>query len=184
MHGTYLFAQNEKGLYIIDQHAAQERIKYEYYREKFAEVNEDLQEMLLPIVLDYPLNDRIVIKEKEKFLQQVGIFLEDYGESSFILRQHPAWLSKGFEENLVREMIDFLLLKGMVDIKEFREKAAIMMSCKRSIKANHHLSDAEGRLLIADLAKCQNPFNCPHGRPVLIHFSTTDMEKMFKRIVY
>ncbi|MDR1473525.1 MAG: DNA mismatch repair endonuclease MutL [Lactobacillales bacterium] len=184
MHGTYLFAQNEKGLYIIDQHAAQERIKYEYYREKLAEVNEDLQEMLLPIVLDYPLDDRIIIKEKEKFLQQVGIFLEDYGESSFILRQHPTWLSKGFEENLVREMIDFLLLKGMVNIKEFREKAAIMMSCKRSIKANHHLSDAEGRALITDLAKCQNPFNCPHGRPVLIHFSTTDMEKMFKRIVY
>jgi DNA mismatch repair protein MutL len=184
MHGTYLFAQNEKGLYILDQHAAQERVKYEYYREKLAQVGDDLQDLLIPIILDYPLNDRIVIKEKENLLQQVGIFLENYGENSFLLRQHPAWLPKGYEEASIREMIDILLLKGLVDTKEFREKVAIMMSCKHSIKANHSLSDVEARALITDLAKCQNPFNCPHGRPVLIHFNTMDMEKMFKRIVY
>jgi DNA mismatch repair protein MutL len=182
MHGTYLFAQNEKGLYIIDQHAAQERVKYEYYRKELAKVSEDLQEMLIPIILDYPLNDRLVIKEKEELLKQAGIFLESYGENSFVLRRHPTWLTQGQEEVIIREIIDILLLKGTVKIKEFRKKIAIMMSCKRSIKANHHLSNVEARVLITDLAKCQNPFNCPHGRPVLSHFSKIDMEKMFKRI--
>jgi DNA mismatch repair protein MutL len=182
MHGTYLFAQNEKGLYIIDQHAAQERVKYEYYREELAKVSEDLQEMLIPIILDYPLNDLLVIKEKEELLKEASIFLESYGENSFILRRHPTWLTQGQEEVIIREIIDLLLLKGVIDIKKFREKIAIMMSCKRSIKANHRLSDVEARVLITDLAKCQNPFNCPHGRPILIHFRKIDMEKMFKRI--
>ena len=88
----------------------------------------------------------------------------------------------GEEESIIREMIDMLLETGSVSVKKFREATAIMMSCKRSIKANHYLNEAQARILLADLAKCENPFNCPHGRPVLIHFTNSDMERMFKRI--
>lgn len=182
MHGTYLFAQSHEGLYIIDQHAAQERIKYEYFREKIGEVSNDLQDLLVPIVLDYPNSDALKLKEQLVLLQEVGIYLEEFGANSFILRAHPTWYPEGEEESIVREMIDMLLTTGTVSVKKFREATAIMMSCKRSIKANHHLNDLQARVLLEDLARCENPFNCPHGRPVLIHFTNSDMEKMFKRI--
>ncbi|MBU5362021.1 DNA mismatch repair endonuclease MutL [Enterococcus raffinosus] len=182
MHGTYLFAQSKDGLYIIDQHAAQERIKYEYFREKIGDVSDDLQELLVPFVLDYPNNDAIKLKEKTELLQEVGIYLEEFGPNSFIVRAHPTWYPAGQEESIIREMIDMLLVTGSVSVKKFREATAIMMSCKRSIKANHHLNEAQARVLLTDLAQCENPFNCPHGRPVLIHFSNSDMEHMFKRI--
>ncbi|BBM16770.1 DNA mismatch repair protein MutL [Enterococcus avium] len=182
MHGTYLFAQSKDGLYIVDQHAAQERIKYEYFREKIGDVSDDLQELLVPFVLDYPSNDTIKLKEQMELLHEVGIYLEEFGPNSFIVRAHPTWYPAGQEESIIREMIDMLLITGSVSVKKFREATAIMMSCKRSIKANHHLNEAQARVLLADLAKCENPFNCPHGRPVLIHFSNSDMEHMFKRI--
>ncbi|MBP1048003.1 DNA mismatch repair endonuclease MutL [Enterococcus sp. BWM-S5] len=182
MHGTYLFAQSKEGLYIIDQHAAQERIKYEYFREKIGEVSNDLQELLVPIVLDYPNSDVIKINEQKEKLEGVGIYLEDFGQNSFIVRAHPTWYPGGEEEEIIRGMIDMLLLTGQVDVKKFREATAIMMSCKRSIKANHYLNEQQARILLNDLAECANPFNCPHGRPVLIHFTNSDMEKMFKRI--
>lgn len=182
MHGTYLFAQSKDGLYIVDQHAAQERIKYEYFRERIGDVSADLQELLVPFVLDYPNNDAIKLKEQTELLQEVGIYLEEFGPNSFIVRAHPTWYPAGQEESIIREMIEMLLITGSVSVKKFREATAIMMSCKRSIKANHHLNEAQARVLLTDLAQCENPFNCPHGRPVLIHFSNNDMEHMFKRI--
>ena len=182
MHGTYLLAQSVDGLYIIDQHAAQERIKYEYFRSKIGEVSNDLQELLVALVLDYSPSDKLQIQEKKNLLEEVGIYLETFGQNSFIVRAHPTWYPKGQEEKIIREMIDTLLITGKVDIAKFREDTAIMMSCKQSIKANHHLDATQARQLLYDLAYCENPYNCPHGRPVLIHFTNKDMEKMFKRI--
>lgn len=182
MHGTYLFAQNEEGLYILDQHAAQERIKYEYFRKKIGEVSTDLQELLVPILLDYPNSDTIKIKENQQALEEIGIHLEPFGQNSFLLRSHPVWFDKGAEEQIVKDLIDLLLEKGKVNVAKFREATAIMMSCKGSIKANHHLNNAEARALLNDLTETENPYNCPHGRPVLIRFTNKDMEKMFKRI--
>lgn len=182
MHGTYLFAQSQQGLYIVDQHAAQERIKYEYFREKIGEVGTDLQELLVPIVLDYPQSDWLKITEKQQVLADVGVQLESFGQHSFLVRAHPTWYPAGKEETIIREMIDLVLETGQVSVADFREETAIMMSCKQSIKANHYLDEGQARELLQDLGKCDNPFNCPHGRPVLIHFTNKDMEKMFKRI--
>ena len=182
MHGTYLFAQSAEGLYIVDQHAAQERIKYEYFRKKIGEVSDDLQELLVPIVLDYPQSDILKLQECTVALAEVGIHLEEFGTNSFIVRAHPTWYPPGQEEEIIREMIEIVLATGKVSVHEFREATAIMMSCKRSIKANHYLNPQQARVLLEDLAQCENPFNCPHGRPVLIHFTNKDMERMFKRI--
>ena len=182
MHGTYLFAQSAEGLYIVDQHAAQERIKYEYFREKIGEVGTDLQELLVPIVLDYPQTDVLKIEEYRENLKDVGIHLENFGQNSYLVRSHPTWYTAGKEETIIREMIDLVLQTGDVSVAKFREDTAIMMSCKQSIKANHHLNESQARILLEDLSKCDNPYNCPHGRPVLIHFDNKDMEKMFKRI--
>ncbi|WP_338754125.1 DNA mismatch repair endonuclease MutL [Bacillus sp. FJAT-52991] len=183
MHGTYIFAQNENGLYMIDQHAAQERLKYEYFREKVGQVEKELQEMLMPLTLEYSADDCIKILEYVKQLEEVGIFLESFGDRAFIVRSHPQWFPKGEEQTIIEEIIEQLLSMKQVDIKKLREEAAIMMSCKASIKANHHLRQDEIQQLLDDLRQSSDPFTCPHGRPILIHYSTYELEKMFKRIM-
>jgi DNA mismatch repair protein MutL len=183
MHGTYIVAQNEQGLYIIDQHAAQERLKYEYYREKVGQVEQELQELLVPLTFEYATNDYLKIVEYQAELEQVGIFFEEFGPNSFIVRAHPQWFPIGMEKEIIEEMIEQIIEMKKVDVKKLREEAAIMMSCKASIKANHHLRMDEMQSLIDDLRNSTDPFTCPHGRPIIIHYSTYDMEKMFKRVM-
>lgn len=182
LHNTFLLAEGEDGFYILDQHAAQERIKYEYYREKIGEVSNDAQNLLVPLVLEYPNSDAIKIQAQKELLAAVGVQLESFGQNSFVIHSHPTWIAQGQEEVTIREMIDTVLENGKLDIAHFREKTAIMISCKQSIKAHHHLDDAQAKALLVDLAQTENPFNCPHGRPVLIHYTQKDLEKMFKRI--
>lgn len=183
MHGTYILAQNERGLYIIDQHAAQERIKYEYYREKVGEIEQEVQEMLVPLTFHYSKNDMLIIEEHKDILAKVGVFLEPFGSESYIVRSHPQWFPKGEEAELIEEIIEQVLNEKRVDIKKLREEAAIMMSCKGSIKANRHLRHDEIKALLDELRTTKDPFTCPHGRPIIIHHSTYEMEKMFKRVM-
>ncbi|MGE7779046.1 DNA mismatch repair endonuclease MutL [Peribacillus sp. NPDC097264] len=183
MHGTYIFAQNEKGLYIIDQHAAQERIKYEYFKEKVGRVENELQDMLVPITLEFSTDQSIRINEYKDELEKVGVFLEEFGYNSFIVRSHPQWFPKGIEQEILEDMIEQLLSMKKVDIKKLREAAAIMMSCKASIKANRHLRNDEIQALLDELRRTTDPFTCPHGRPIIISYSIYEMEKMFKRVM-
>ncbi|MEI1421462.1 DNA mismatch repair endonuclease MutL [Bacillus cabrialesii] len=183
MHGTYILAQNENGLYIIDQHAAQERIKYEYFREKVGEVEPEVQDMILPLTFHYSTNEALIIEQHKQELESVGVFLESFGSNSYIVRCHPAWFPKGEEAELIEEIIQQVLDSKHIDIKKLREEAAIMMSCKGSIKANRHLRNDEIKALLNDLRSTSDPFTCPHGRPIIIHHSTYEMEKMFKRVM-
>ncbi|AGX03957.1 DNA mismatch repair protein [Bacillus sp. NRRL B-14911] len=183
MHGTYILAQNDRGLYVIDQHAAQERIKYEYFRDKVGQVESELQEMLVPLTFEYPADEYIKINEHIAELEKVGIFLEHFGQNTFIVRSHPQWFPKGEEQQIIEDMIEQVLSMKKADVKKLREEAAIMMSCKASIKANHHLRNDEIQALLDMLRKSSDPFTCPHGRPIIIHYSTYEMEKMFKRVM-
>lgn len=183
MHGTYIFAQNDRGLYIIDQHAAQERIKYEFFKEKVGEVAKELQELLVPLTIEFSTDEYIKINEYRYLLEDVGVFLEEFGYNSFIVRAHPQWFPKGEEQQTIEDMIEQMLKMNRVDIKKLREEAAIMMSCKGSIKANHHLRNEDMQALLDELRRTSDPFTCPHGRPIIIHYSTYEMEKMFKRIM-
>ncbi|EHL2677273.1 DNA mismatch repair endonuclease MutL, partial [Listeria monocytogenes] len=121
MHATYIFAQNENGLYIIDQHAAQERIKYEFYREKIGEVSRELQELLVPIVLEFPADEYVRLEEQKAKLEEVGVFLENFGQNSFIIRAHPTWFPKDQEEEMLREIIDEALSAPSISIHKLRE---------------------------------------------------------------
>ncbi len=183
MHGTYLLAENENGLYIIDQHAAQERIKYEYYYEKLGHPPDEWQELLIPITLEFSNQEAVKIEENLPELKKIGLNLEPFGTNAYIIRSHPAWFPKGSEKELIEEMIDQVLSMKKIDYRRLREEAAITMSCKRSIKANHRLRKEEIQRLLDDLRQTKNPFTCPHGRPVIVHFSTRELEKMFKRIM-
>lgn len=184
IHGTYIVAQMEDGFYLIDQHAAQERIKYEYFRDKVGEVNpNERQALLLPITFHYAADEALALREHRAELEQVGVFLEDFGQGSFIVREHPSWFPNGEEQEIIEQLIEQVLRFKRVDIKKLREDAAIMMSCKKSIKANYYLTTEQMETLIRDLRACEHPFTCPHGRPVLIHFTTYEVEKMFKRVM-
>jgi DNA mismatch repair protein MutL len=183
MHGTYILAQNEKGLFIIDQHAAQERIKYEYFKRKLGEVDSEVQELLMPLTLEFSGNEALILEEYKDMLAEVGVFLEPFGQNSYIVRSHPQWFPKGEEQETIEEMIQQIFTMKRVNIEKLREEAAIMMSCKGSIKANHHLRNDEIFALLETLRKTTDPFTCPHGRPIIIHHSTYEMEKMFKRVM-
>lgn len=183
MHGTYIFAQNEHGLYMIDQHAAQERINYEFYKEKVGEVTNELQELLVPLTLEYSLDEYVKIEEHKNELEKVGVFLEPFGYNSYIVRAFPRWFPKNKEKETIEGMIEQILTMKKIDIKKLREEAAIMMSCKASIKANQHLRPDEIQALLDELRQTSDPFTCPHGRPIIIHYSTYELEKMFKRVM-
>lgn len=184
IHGTYIVAQMEDGFYLIDQHAAQERIKYEFFREKVGQVDpNERQALLLPLTFHYAADEALILRENREQLEAVGVFLEDFGQSSFVIREHPSWFPNGEEQNIIEDLIEQVLTTKTADVKKMREAAAIMMSCKKSIKANHYLTKEQMVALLDDLREADNPFTCPHGRPVLIHFTTYEVEKMFKRVM-
>ncbi|SYX84466.1 DNA mismatch repair endonuclease MutL [Paenibacillus alvei] len=183
LHGTYLIASNEEGLYLIDQHAAHERINYEYYFERFGKPVEASQELLLPITLEFTPADAERIRSRMHLLEQVGIVMEPFGGQTFLVRSHPYWFPKGEETDIIQEMTDWVLSEKAPDIAKLREASATMCSCKASIKANQRLTAAEAETLFVRLGTCRQPFTCPHGRPIVIRFTTYDLEKMFKRVM-
>ena len=182
MQGTYLVAENEMGMYLVDQHAAQERIKYEYYRDTIMEFGTAMQSLLLPIVFDFSNSEAQEIDQIRPKLLKMGIDLEPFGPNAFQLQQHPIWMGKKNVQKIVEDLIALVLEDPKATVGNYREATAIMMSCKRSIKANHYLDEMQAKQLLHDLAYTKNPYNCPHGRPVLVHFSNYEIERMFKRI--
>ncbi|RYL95265.1 DNA mismatch repair endonuclease MutL [Sporolactobacillus sp. THM7-4] len=182
MHGTYIFAQNEDGLYIIDQHAAQERIKYEYYREKVGENAREVQELLVPMTFEFTASEYETIQQYHDYLKQIGLNFEPFGVHAMVVRSHPTWMPKGKEPETIEDIVHQLIESGKISIKKIREKLAMMMSCKKSIKANHYLRPDEIQALLDSLSRTRDPFTCPHGRPVLVHFTSYEMEKMFRRV--
>ena len=180
--GTYIICHNELGVYMIDQHAAKERINYEGYKKAFGNPNESSIKMLVPLILEFPSNEFIIIKQNIDVLKDMHFDISEYGVNSFIIKEHPTWLKEGYEEESIKRILEVLISEEKnFSIKKFREKAAIMLSCKMAIKANMNISLKEMEALIDDLRRCENPYTCPHGRPTTIFFSNYELEKMFKR---
>ncbi|CAI6081254.1 DNA mismatch repair endonuclease MutL [Cohnella sp. JJ-181] len=183
LHGTYIVAQNDTGLYLIDQHAAHERIHYEIYYEKFGDPAAASQELLLPVTLSFAPDEYTAIRGKLPWFELAGVYLEDFGGNTFIVRAVPHWLPEGDEADIVREMAEWILKERGIDLHKIREKAAILCSCKASIKANQSLTREAGETLLRRLGACKQPYTCPHGRPIVVSFTTYELEKMFKRVM-
>jgi DNA mismatch repair protein MutL len=184
LHGTYIVAQNESGLFLIDQHAAHERIHYEYYYEQFGRPSDASQQLLVPITLDFTPTEAELLKQKLILFAQAGVYIEHFGGHSFIVRAYPHWFPTGEEQAIIEEMSEWILAeKKVIDLTKIREKAAIMCSCKASIKANQSQTIAEMEALLVRLSACKVPYTCPHGRPIVVSFSTHELEKMFKRVM-
>lgn len=180
--GTYLIAQNEEGMYLIDQHAAKERVNYEIFKRNLGTKSRDSINFLFPISLEFTPDEYIILKENLDILINIGFIVEEFGINSIIVKSHPIWLPKNYEEKAIRKIIELIIEKEKnFNLEKFNENLAINLSCKLSIKANDNISIKEMEELINDLRKCENPYNCPHGRPTVILYSKYDLEKLFKR---
>lgn len=180
--GTYLIFQNEKGMYLLDQHAAAERIQYEKNYELLGNPNQPTQELLIPILLSFTKSEAIFIEEHLAEFEKIGFILEPMSDQDYAVRQVPLWAQLDHAKDIIQSIFALLIENKKVDVIAFRDSIAKQISCKGSIKANHALSKIEIDALIEQLNECKNPYTCPHGRPTIIQFSTTDLEKMFERI--
>ena len=179
--GTYIICQNELGMYLIDQHAANERINYEYYYYALNNSNDEIS-MLIPINIELPINEYLIVKENLDILRNMHFDIEEFGINSFIIRSHPTWLPRGNEELAINKIIELIVTKEKnFDRNKFNDRVAMTVSCKASIKANDNISMEEMETLVNRLRKCNNPYTCPHGRPTIIFYSNYELEKLFKR---
>ena len=183
-HGTYIIAENESGVYIIDQHAAQERVNYERNMAALKSKEVHTTNLLFPITIELSGSEFLKVKAEEEHLKELGFDIEEFGVNTFVIKAHPTWLREGYEEESIRRIID-LIVGGIskVDPVKFNESIAITLACKMSIKANMHISHEAQEELLKELCACDNPYNCPHGRPTIIKFSNYDLERMFKRVM-
>lgn len=181
--GTYLIAQDEDIMYMIDIHAANERINYERYMEALKNRDVYTTSMLFPITLEYPKNEFMRIHDHIDVLRNVGFKVEEFGINTFRVTEHPSWLKEGYEEESIRRIFELVSeIKGEFDRVKFNEKAAIRLACKMSVKANTNIGYKEQEELLNRLFKCEFPYTCPHGRPTVIKYPIYELEKMFKRV--
>ena len=182
IHGTYIVGEDGEGMYLIDQHAAQERINYEYFLEKYSHPDMTMRDLLVPITVEYPLSECMIIEERKELLKEVGIYLDPFG-NGFIIKQLPMWMNQINEHLFIEDMIQQVLKDNKIDLLSLQEHAIATLSCKASLKGNSHLSIESMQTIVDNLMRCDNAYVCPHGRPTIIHYSAYDLEKLFKRVV-
>jgi len=176
---TYILAVNNDNFYIIDQHAAHERIMYEKILSSFNNDDVQRQALLTPFVIDLDKASMLASIETLPILDGIGFSLEEFGPSSYIVKEIPAYLDMTEANDFVKEFFDSA--DEYKDRIQIRKELIISRSCKSAVKAHDKLSIAEMKQLFIDLDKCENPFSCPHGRPTFLKFSEYELERMFKR---
>ena len=184
VHGTYIIAENEDGMFILDQHAAHERINYEMIKKRFQDDKPTYTDMLIPFSIELTASDFATFMENKQVLEDLGFKIEEFGINTIVIKSHPTWLTKNFENDNLKTIVDLVILNHKKFNKDrFLDSLAKMVSCKMSIKANEHLSKEQMEQLLNDLVKCDNPYNCCHGRPSIMKFTNYELEKMFKRVI-
>lgn len=180
VYSTYIIAENEDGMYIIDQHAAAERINYEKVlaalKKKIVIVD-----LLIPVKIELSASEALIIKENFSLLEEYGFKTEEFGINTIIVRSHPSWIMDDVAEECIRKVIDIIITRESFDFDLFVWRMAATMACRMSIKANDYISYDDQMFLLDSLRKCDNPFTCPHGRPTIITYTKYDLEKLFKR---
>lgn len=180
---TYIFGENEDGMYIIDQHAAHERINYERILKEMSEEKVETIDLLVPIKLTFTKDEYIKIKEKKDLIESIGINYEEFGLNTIVIRKHPKWLNKIYATEILRKIIEIIITEHDFKREKFNDRLAAHTACRMSIKAHDYISLEEANKLIEKLLTCKNPYHCPHGRPVMINYSFYELEKLFKRVV-
>ncbi len=182
VYGCYILAQGDEGLYIIDQHAAQERYRFEKLQEQLLNKKQNKQDLLVPIRIEVSPAAVAQREEMNVLLEEIGISLELFGEKSFIIRQIPTWMTQVEEKQVIQDLIDLYIKDQSCDIEKLRKHTIATMACHSSIRFNRNLSREEMKQVIIDLQQCEQPFHCPHGRPTFIQMSMKQLEKEFMRV--
>ena len=177
---TYIIAENEDGMYIIDQHAAAERINYEKVlsalKKKVIPID-----LLIPVKIELASNEFLIVKNHLDILKNYGFLAEEFGMNTIVVRSHPNWIPEDIAEECIRKVVDIVVTKESFDFDQFVWRMAATMACRMSVKANDYLSYDDQVFLLDTLRYCENPFTCPHGRPTIITYTKYDLEKLFKR---
>ena len=179
---TYILAEADNNIFLIDQHAAAERYNYEKLQKEYSKNSKYKNQLLIPLTFNFSYEDMQIINKNKNSLLEFGIELIEFGENSFVVREFPIWMMDDIE-NIIKKIIQTVIDDKKIDLKELRNDAIAMASCKASIKANQYLTIDEMQKVVDDLYTCENPFTCPHGRPIITKLAKKDLEKIFKRIV-
>ena len=180
-HGTYIIGENEDGIYMIDQHAAAERINYEKCYKAILNHSKNKIDLLVPITIELPNNEFIILKKHFDILDRLGFIYEEFGLNTLVIRSHPVWLPEKAVDEAIRKIIDIIITEEDFSELKFSDRVSMTMACKMSIKGNDAITIEDMTYLLNKLVQCDNPYTCPHGRPTIISYSKYDLEKMFKR---
>lgn len=180
---TYLLLEDESILYLLDQHAAMERIMYERISNSFIDNNEGCYDLLIPLTIEFSLKEKLLIMENKAKLSSLGITIDEFGNNVIIVRSIPLWIPNGNELEFIHDIIQHLIINEPINKSIMYDSLAKKLSCKQSIKAQMHIREDEVKTLLQDLDKCEMPYTCPHGRPTMIKFTKYEIEKLFKRVI-
>lgn len=177
---TYIVAENEDGMYLIDQHAAAERINYEKILKQMNE-KPVIVDLLVPIKIELRPDEFILIKERFELLEKYGFNVSEFGFNTIIIRSHPAWIVEDRAEDIIRKIVDIIIEKGSFDFDQFVWRMAATTACRMSVMANTYISEEDQEWILENIRYCDNPFTCPHGRPTIITYTRYELERLFKR---
>ena len=181
---TYWIVEQEGSMYLIDQHAAHERVLYEGFLAKLRRGDAIPQSLLMPVAVRLSEREREVVRENEAFLQKLGFEIEELNEQAIAIRALPYVFENPAETGFFMEIVDALAdgVGAAGDLYDARLMRVATMACKAAVKANDRLGEAEARALVTQLLTLENPFTCPHGRPTIVELTKYELEKMFKRV--
>ena len=177
---TYIVAENEDGMYLIDQHAAAERINYEKIMKQMKE-KPIVIDLLVPIRIELRKDEFILAKERFSMLEEYGFTIDEFGENTLLVRSHPAWIPEDRAEDIIRKIVDIIIEKGKFDFDQFIWRIAATTACRMSVMAGDYISKEEQEYILENIRYCDNPFTCPHGRPSIITYTKYELERLFKR---
>lgn len=177
---TYIIAEGPDGLYLIDQHAAHERILYDRILAQWAQKKVEVQGLLQPITIEFSPREEETLKASKDFLAEFGFTIEPFGDRSYLIRTMPALMARANIIEIITALLDSLA--SQESLNPWEEKIAQSLACHGAIRAGQQLSNEEMKELIKQLEQTKQPRTCPHGRPTMIHLSSHQLEKEFGRI--
>jgi len=179
---SYIIAESESSMYMIDQHAAHERINYEKLKKTKDNRANGSQTLINPKIIELSQKDAAVLDEKKELLRSTGFDIEPYSDNSFSVRAIPVILGKQYSESNVTDVItDIIEASKVTGIDNLKDSIIKMIACKASIKAGEKMTDGQMIDLLKELEMCDAPYTCPHGRPTIIEMTFKEIEKRFKR---
>ena len=177
---TYIVAENEDGMYLIDQHAAAERINYEKVLKQMKEDKTPI-DLLVPIKIELRKEEYILAKTRLPQLEEYGFSFDEFGFNTILVRTHPSWIPNNRSDDIIRKLIDLVIDKGEFDLEKFIWRMAATTACRMSVMAGDYISKEDEEWILENIRYCENPFTCPHGRPTIITYTRYELEKLFKR---